>query len=103
MVIFCIIYQELNRRMELEATNGKRIPAVTVFAHGLCYFKNTFMKELAEVSISPDDPPTQDDITWVITVPAIWRQSAKQFMRYAALQVITVHDHNISLFCAPFN
>ena len=81
--------QELNRHMELEATNGKRIPAVTVFCYGLCYFKNTCLKELAEVSISPETPLTKDDITWVITVPAIWRQSAKQFMRYAALQVST--------------
>ena len=88
MSLYTVFYvQELNRRMELEATNGKRIPAVTVFSHGLRYFKHTSLKELAEVSISPEAPPTQDDITWVITVPAIWRQSAKQFMRYAALQV----------------
>lgn len=79
--------QELNRRMELEATNGKRISAVTVFSHGLCYFKNTCLKELAEVSISQESPFCKEDITWVITVPAIWRQSAKQFMRHAAVQV----------------
>ena len=29
----------------------------------------------------------KDDIRWVITVPAIWRQEAKQFMREAAYQV----------------
>ena len=27
------------------------------------------------------------DITWVLTVPAIWTDSAKQFMREAAVQV----------------
>ena len=30
----------------------------------------------------------QEDIRWVVTVPAIWRQEAKQFMREAAYQVI---------------
>ena len=27
------------------------------------------------------------DVRWVVTVPAIWRQQAKQFMREAAYQV----------------
>ena len=75
--------------MELEATNGKRIPAITVFSHGLCYFKTMCLKELMDVSISQEVPFCEEDITWVITVPAIWRQSAKQFMRHAALQVST--------------
>jgi hypothetical protein len=26
----------------------------------------------------------ENEITWVLTVPAIWRESAKQFMREAA-------------------
>ena len=82
-----ISVQELNRRMELEATNGKRIPAITVFSHGLCYFKTLCLKELMEVSFSHEVPVCEEDITWVITVPAIWRQSAKQFMRHAAMQV----------------
>ena len=29
-------------------------------------------------------------ITWVLTVPAIWNESAKAFMRRAALQVNSV-------------
>ena len=29
----------------------------------------------------------QEDIRWVVTVPAIWRQEAKQFMREATYQV----------------
>lgn len=28
-----------------------------------------------------------DDILWVLTVPAIWTDQAKQFMRDAAIQV----------------
>jgi hypothetical protein len=29
-----------------------------------------------------------DDIAWVLTVPAIWDDAAKQFMRLAATEVI---------------
>ena len=38
---------------------------------------------------SPDVRPT--DVRWVITVPAIWKDSAKKFMRQAAEQVRIVH------------
>ena len=37
----------------------------------------------------------KDEIRWVITVPAIWRPQAKQFMREAAYEVNMegkVHD-----------
>ena len=34
------------------------------------------------------------EIFWVITVPAIWSDSAKQFMREAAIQV----KNNLELF-----
>ena len=30
------------------------------------------------------------EVRWVITVPAIWRQQAKQFMREAAYQVVVM-------------
>lgn len=72
--------------MELEASNGKKVLASLVFAHALRYFKDCCLKELNEQSISAT-PITPDDIQWVLTVPAIWRQSAKQFMRLAATQV----------------
>ena len=35
----------------------------------------------------------QEDIRWVVTVPAIWRQEAKQFMREAAYQVIAMYRY----------
>ena len=30
----------------------------------------------------------EDDISWVLTVPAIWSDAAKQFMKEAAVKVI---------------
>jgi len=71
--------------MELEAANGQRVLATLVFAHALRYFKDCCLRELNDqLTLSTSIAP--GDIHWVITVPAIWRQSAKQFMRHAATQ-----------------
>jgi hypothetical protein len=72
--------------MELEAANGQRLLAYLVFGHALRYFKDSFLRAVNE-SFVGGGTVTAEDVQWVITVPAIWRQSAKQFMRYAATEV----------------
>ena len=81
--------QDLHTGMELEASNGKRALATIVFGHAFRYFRDCCIKELNDVSIVQSGFSVED-IQWVITVPAIWRQSAKQFMRHAAIQVTMV-------------
>jgi len=79
--------KELNKDTRLKASNGKTFPAVQVFAHSLRFFKEHALQELSDQSATefPNLPMIiNDDIRWVITVPAIWRQPAKQFMREAA-------------------
>uniref|UniRef100_UPI00398EF462 heat shock 70 kDa protein 12B-like n=1 Tax=Pristiophorus japonicus TaxID=55135 RepID=UPI00398EF462 len=72
---------DLTMETELEAVNGRSVKAVDVFAHALRFFRKHALKELIEqFSITLDN----DDVRWVITVPAIWKQPAKQFMRQAA-------------------
>ena len=39
----------------------------------------------------------RDDIFWVLTVPAIWDDSAKQFMREAAVNVSFLYESETSL------
>lgn len=73
--------EDLSRDTEILAANGKPMPALTVFAHALRYFRDQALKELSEQSATTILP---DDVRWVVTVPAIWRQPAKQFMRAAA-------------------
>jgi hypothetical protein len=59
------------------------MPAMIVFTESLKYLKDHLIKTLEKDSI--DIRP--QDIHWVITVPAIWTDSAKQFMREAAINV----------------
>lgn len=71
--------------MELEADNGRTLPALTVFSESLCYMKDHALKTIGEASFQTACEP--EDVTWVVTVPAIWDASARQFMRLAAKEV----------------
>lgn len=39
----------------------------------------------------------EDDIHWILTVPAIWADSAKQFMREAAYEVCKMYNYHYQL------
>ncbi|MBN3324367.1 HS12A protein, partial [Atractosteus spatula] len=71
----------LSVETELQAANAKRVKALDIFAYALQFFKEQALKELSDQTGSEFD---NADVRWVITVPAIWKQPAKQFMRQAA-------------------
>ncbi|CAL1578516.1 unnamed protein product [Knipowitschia caucasica] len=66
---------------ELQAANGKRVKALDIFAYALAFFREQALKELSDQTGGDFD---NSDVRWVITVPAIWKMAAKQFMREAA-------------------
>ena len=68
----------------MKAANGQPIPALKVFAHALRHLKCHALRELSDQTGSN---VAVEDVRWVVTVPAIWKQPAKQFMREAAYQV----------------
>jgi hypothetical protein len=78
--------QELSINTELTASNGQRVSALAVFSSALAFFRNHALQEISDQS---GTLIVADDIKWVITVPAIWQDPAKQFMRMAAYQVRT--------------
>lgn len=45
------------------------------------------MSELKERCAEQKSAPQECDIRWVVTVPAIWKQPARQLMREAAYEV----------------
>ena len=68
----------------LQASNGMSVSAMKIFSITLRYFRDHAIQELRDATGTKIGA---EDIRWVITVPAIWRQEAKQFMREAAYQV----------------
>ncbi|NXU28175.1 HS12B protein, partial [Thalassarche chlororhynchos] len=76
--------------MELKASNGKTLPALTVFSESLRYLKEHALNTIQEASFQT--VCDQEEITWVITVPAIWSAAARQFMRLAAKEAGLISD-----------
>lgn len=76
--------QDVNRDLKISAANGESILALTVFKHSLVYLKYQALRELNDQA---EEPISREQIRWVITVPAIWSQQAKQFIREAAYSV----------------
>lgn len=57
-----------------------------VFGEVIKYLKGHMLKALTRQGTLVGN----NDIHWIITVPAIWAESAKQFMREAAYKVSLV-------------
>lgn len=66
---------------------GKQVKAIKVFAHAIRYLKDHMLNTLEQRGAGIK----AKDINWVLTVPAIWEDPAKQFMREAAEEV-NMHD-----------
>ena len=75
--------QGLKRESLIEDDKGKKMEAMKVFSAAVGYLRNhllsTCEKQLTDIKDS--------DIRWVLTVPAIWNDPSKQFMREAAEKV----------------
>ncbi|XP_060067781.1 heat shock 70 kDa protein 12B-like [Ylistrum balloti] len=73
--------ENLNERTMIKDVSGKDMLAMNVFSAGIKYLRDHFHELLQERFSSV----LTEDIHWVLTVPAIWNEAAKQFMRKAAL------------------
>jgi len=76
--------QDCTKDTQIEAANGRRFPAFKVVSMTLRFFKDHALRELSNQCGTTID---NDDVRWIITVPAIWNEQAKQFMRQAAYEV----------------
>ncbi|XP_053292497.1 heat shock 70 kDa protein 12A isoform X3 [Pleuronectes platessa] len=98
----------LSTETDLHAANGKRVKALDIFAYALAFFKEQALKELSDQTGGDFD---NNDVRWVITVPAIWKMPAKQFMREAAYKsglvcrenpeqlIISLEPEAASIYC----
>jgi len=60
---------------------------ITLFLKALSYYRYLKDDLVTEVQKQLTDGNIFNDIRWVLTVPAIWKDNAKQFMREAANRV----------------
>lgn len=66
-----------------DITGEKEMKAVDVFAYCIEYIKDTMFRRAREQV----QELQEEDVHWVLTVPAIWDEAARQFMIDAAEKV----------------
>ena len=78
----------------IEAANGKCLPAVDIFAMALKFLKDKATEQIHKEDISclPNKR-----IQWIITVPAIWTDVAKDVMRKATIKVLFIVNQDLIL------
>ena len=82
--VYAILTQKgLTRKKRVKDMNGKKMLAMTIFSMAINYMRNHVM-DLLKQQVTDIE---QSDIMFVLTVPAIWNDAAKQFMREAAIAV----------------
>ena len=77
----------------VETGNDKHMRALDVFKYFIQYLYTRALEVIEEKT--GDEDFGGNDVQLILTVPAIWKPAAKQFMREAAYQV-SCHDMHIS-------
>ncbi|PWA14623.1 hypothetical protein CCH79_00020705 [Gambusia affinis] len=77
--------KELSNNLKIKDAIGKSMKALKVFSESLRFLKEDALRTISQTTGGKPFIPA--NFTWVLTVPAIWDESAKQFMREAATQV----------------
>ncbi|XP_062390754.1 heat shock 70 kDa protein 12A-like [Sardina pilchardus] len=84
----------ISRHMVITASNQMPMSAMKVFSESLRYLKGHALEMVAHHTSGKKF--IASDVTWVLTVPAIWDPAAKQFMREAATKAGLVTETNSS-------
>ena len=76
--------------MLLNDVSGKTMSAKTVFTSAIKFIRESALKIMKKRGVPYS---SENEINWVITVPAIWSNKAKQFTREAAVAVRIYRFH----------
>ena len=76
-------FKGLKRDLTIADDKGRKLNALLVFSMSIRYLKDHVVHTLSNRTSGV----TEKDVHWVLTVPAIWNDNAKQFMREAAEKV----------------
>lgn len=87
-ILSLFICKSLRNDTVLVDDEGHAMQAKDIFGHSIRYMKKRLLDDLqARGNMIRDE-----NIMWVVTIPAIWNDGAKQFMREAAIMVNLTHE-----------
>ncbi|XP_071120953.1 heat shock 70 kDa protein 12A-like [Mytilus edulis] len=82
--------------MEIQDVTGKSIPAIEVFSKSI----KALADNVFELGVTRGFEFKMHDIKWVLTVPAIWSDAAKEFMKESATKA-GIPTHQLYLALEP--
>lgn len=88
--------KHLTRKTMVKDDNGREHQALDIFSMVIKYLKGHLLSTLETRGTGLDN----NDIHWVLTVPAIWTEAAKQFMREAA-EKAGINGEQLSICLEP--
>ncbi|XP_061165022.1 heat shock 70 kDa protein 12B-like [Saccostrea echinata] len=95
--------EQLTKAVKIKSIDGKEMVALDVFSAAIKFLRGHLLHTLENRATGV----RETDIQWVLTVPAIWDDPAKQFMREAAVRagisgdqlLIALEPEAASLYC----
>lgn len=88
---------DLNKVPVIRAANGAGMSSIGVFASLLSYFKQESIKRI-NLGMVGNVRITDRDVKFIVTIPAIWSNGAKQIVREAALKAGLYKESDPSQF-----
>jgi molecular chaperone DnaK (HSP70) len=82
-----------NETVTVASTAGNNRPAIEIFTFMIEALKNHFFGAIKPTVLNPENLK-EDEILWVLTVPAIWSDTAKDFMREVALRAGLIKERD---------
>ena len=76
---------------EANSMDGRSMPLITVISETLKYISNCALNKLSE---QVGETLHKEKIRWILTVPALWNEEHKLFMRKAAVRAGIINDEN---------
>ncbi|XP_062582369.1 heat shock 70 kDa protein 12A-like [Saccostrea cucullata] len=98
MILKTSLEKRVHRETKCIAENGKSVDAMKVFTLSINYMKEHLFDLLQNKTVGVE--LTMEDIDFVITVPAIWDDTAKMFMRVAA-ESVGIKRENLKIALEP--
>ncbi|XP_052278633.1 heat shock 70 kDa protein 12A-like isoform X2 [Dreissena polymorpha] len=91
----------LDKDIIIEDIMGKKMRAIDIFSLAINFIKTEVLNTLTDKEHMKDiDINSENDLQWVLTVPAIWNDLSKKFMRDAATKA-GIPDEMLTLALEP--
>ncbi|KAK3576893.1 hypothetical protein CHS0354_012950 [Potamilus streckersoni] len=90
--------KKLDRSLSLTDATGKHLPARVVFSLAIRYLREDMLININDRLAG--GRMRDEEIFWVLTVPAIWDDGAKQFMREVAVKA-GIQDKHLTIALEP--